>query len=101
MRLQFVFGTNVEDTIDIDVADVPTKEQAKAIENDIYNTINEWEEESGNDFKDFDFYMCCYNAVQKHIHVKENKVIKTFYIEQFNLGEFLDKLIEKMGLDIK
>ena len=57
MRLQFVFGTDVENTIDIDVSEVPTKEQAEAIENEIYNTINEWEEENGNYFEDFDFYM--------------------------------------------
>ena len=68
MRLQFVFGTDAENTIDIDVSEVPTKEQAEAIEN-------------GNYFADFDFYMCCYNAVQKHIHTKENRVAKTFYIE--------------------
>ena len=43
MKLQFVFGVNVENTIDIEVADIPTKEQAEAIENEIYNTINEWE----------------------------------------------------------
>ncbi len=81
MRLQFVFGTDVKNAVDIDVSEVPTKEQAEAIENEIYNTINEWEEENGNYFEDFDFYMCCYNAVQKHIHTKENKVVKTFYIE--------------------
>ena len=81
MKLQFVFGVNVENTIDIEVADIPTKEQAEAIENEIYKTVDEWEEENGNNFTDFDFYMCCYNAVQKHIHTKENRVIKTIYIE--------------------
>ena len=81
MRIQFVIGTNVENTIDIEVAEVPTEEQAKAIEDEIYNTINEWEEENGNYFEDFDFYMCCYNAVQKHISTKENRIVRTFYIE--------------------
>ena len=80
MRVQFVFGTNVENTIDIEVAEVPTEEQAKAIEDEIYNTINEWEEENGNYFEDFDFYRCCYNAVQKYMHTAENRVVKTFYI---------------------
>ena len=56
MRVQFVFGTDIENTIDIDVADVPTKEQVEAIENEVYNTMNAYEEEHG-DFIDFDFYM--------------------------------------------
>ena len=81
MRIQFVLGTDVENTIDIEVAEVPTEEQAKAIEEDIYKVMDEWEQEHGNYFADFDFYMCCYNAVQKHIHTKENRVVKTFYIE--------------------
>lgn len=80
MRVQFVFGTNVENTVDIDVADVPTKEEAEAIENEVYNTMNAYEEENGN-FIGFDFYMCCYNAVQKHVHTAENRVVKTIYIE--------------------
>lgn len=80
MRIQFVFGTNVENTIDIEVSEVPTKEQAEAIENEVYNTMDKWEEEN-EDFTDFDFYMCCYEAVQKHVHTAENRVVKTFYIE--------------------
>lgn len=80
MRIQFVFGTNVENTIDIEVSEVPTKEQAEAIENEVYNTMGKWEEEN-EDFTDFDFYKCCYNAVQKHVHTAENRIVKTFYIE--------------------
>lgn len=79
MRIQFVLGANVENTIDIEVAEVPTEEQAKAIEDDIYKVMDEWEEENG-DFADFDYYMCCYNAVQKHIHTAENRIVKTIYI---------------------
>ena len=85
MRVQFVFGTDIKNTIDIDVADVPTKEEAEAIENEVYNTMNAYEEEHGN-FIEFDFYMCCYNAVQKHIHTAENRVVKTIYIDYIEEG---------------
>ena len=79
MRIQFVLGTNVENTIDIDVAEIPTKEQAEAIEKDIYKVMDEWEEENG-DFAEFDYYMCIYEAVEKHIQIAENPIVKTIYI---------------------
>ena len=79
MRIQFVLGTNVENTIDIEVAEVPTEQQVKAIEDDIYNRMDKWEEENG-DFAEFDYYMCCFEAVQKHIHTKENRIVRTIYI---------------------
>lgn len=80
MRIQFVFGTDVENTIDIDVLEPPTKEQAEAIENEVYNTIDNWEEENGNDFADFDYYMCCYEAVEKYMQIAENRIVRTIYI---------------------
>ena len=55
MRIQFVLGTNVENTIDIEVTEVPTEQQVKAIEDDIYNRMDKWEEENG-DFAEFDYY---------------------------------------------
>lgn len=64
MRIQFVLGTDMENTVDIEVAEVPTEEQVKAIEDEIFNTMDKWEEENG-DFSEFDYYMCCYDAVQK------------------------------------
>ena len=79
MRIQFVLGTNVENTIDIDVAEIPTEEQTKAIEDDIYKVMDEWEEENG-DFTEFDYYMCIYEAVEKHIQIAENPIVKTIYI---------------------
>ena len=79
MRIQFVLGTNVENTIDIDVAEIPTEEQTKAIEDDIYKVMDEWEEENG-DFAEFDYYICCFEAVQKHIHTAENRIVRTIYI---------------------
>lgn len=79
MRIQFVLGTNVENTIDIDVAEIPTEEQTKAIEDDIYKVMDEWEEENG-DFAEFDYYMCIYEAVEKHIQIAENPIVKTIYI---------------------
>ena len=79
MRIQFVLGTNVENTIDIDVAEIPTKEQAEAIEDEIYNKMDEWEEENG-DFAEFDYYECIYEAVERHIQIAENPIVKTIYI---------------------
>ena len=79
MRIQFVLGTNMENTIDIEVAEVPTEEQTKAIEDEIFNTMDKWEEENG-DFAEFDCYMCCYEAVQKHIRTAENHIVRTIYI---------------------
>ena len=76
MRIQFVIGTNIENTIDIDVAEIPTDEQTKSIEDDIYNAMEEWEENNG-DFSDFDYYMCCFEAVQKHVQIGENRIVKT------------------------
>ena len=79
MRIQFVLGTDMENTVDIEVAEVPTEEQAKAIEDEIFNTMDNWEEENG-DFSEFDYYMCCFEAVQKHIHTAENRIVRTIYI---------------------
>lgn len=79
MRIQFVIGTNVENTIDIEVAEIPTEEQTKAIEDDIYNAMDEWERGHG-DFAEFDYYMCCFEAVQKHMSIAENPIVKTIYI---------------------
>lgn len=79
MRIQFVLGTDMENTVDIEVAEVPTEEQAKAIEDEIFNAMDKWEEENG-DFAEFDYYMCCFEAVQKHIHTAENRIVQTIYI---------------------
>ena len=79
MRIQFVLGTNVENTIDIDVVAAPTKEQAEAIEDDIYKVMDEWEEEKG-DFAEFDYYECIHEAVEKHIQIAENPIVKTIYL---------------------
>ena len=79
MRIQFVIGTNVENTIDINVAEAPTEEQAKAIEDDICKMMDEHEEVNG-DFYGFDYYECCYEAVQKHIGVADNPIVRTIYL---------------------
>ena len=79
MRIQFVLGMDVENTIDIDIAEIPTEEQAKAIEDDIYSVMDKWEQEHG-DFAEFDYYMCIYEAVEKHIQIAENPIVKTIYI---------------------
>ena len=81
MRLQFVFRTDVENPIDINVVEVPTEYQLKAIEEEIYADMEKYIEESGEENLDnFDFYMCCYEAVKHHIHIAENRIVKTIYI---------------------
>lgn len=47
MRLQFVFRTDVENPIDINVVEVPTEYQLKAIEEEIYADMEKYIEESG------------------------------------------------------
>lgn len=61
------------------INDKKNKEQAEAIEKDIYKVMDEWEEENG-DFAEFDYYMCIYEAVEKHIQIAENPIVKTIYI---------------------
>lgn len=79
MRIQFVFNNDFGRTVDIDVSEVPDDEQTKAIEDDIYSAMEKYEEENGC-FADFDYYECCFEVVQKHIHIAENRVVKTLYI---------------------
>lgn len=81
MRIQFVIGTNVENTIDINVSESPTDEQIKAIEDEIYADMEKYLDESGEENLDnFDYYMCCYEAVKHHIHIAENRIVRTIYI---------------------
>ena len=79
MRIQFCHNCTEEFVAEFEVASEPTQAQCKAIEDEIYNVMTEWEEEYG-DFEQFDFYECCYSALDKHIPIVCNPVIKTFYI---------------------
>lgn len=79
MKIQFVFGNDLENVFDIDVAEAPTEEQANAIEQEIQKRMGDYEKEYG-DFENFNYYECCYDAVMKYMHIAENRVVKTFYL---------------------
>ena len=79
MRLQFVIGNDIENTIDIDITREPTEEEVRAIEDEIHDITDLYEEENG-DFAGFDWYDCIYETVAKHIPIAENQVVKTIYL---------------------
>ena len=79
MRVQFCHNCTEEFVAEFEVANEPTKHQCEAIEDEIYKAMDEWEEEHG-DFEDFDYWECCYNALNKYVSIVANPVIKTFYI---------------------
>ena len=79
MRIQFVFNMDICNTVDIDVAEVPTDEEAKAIEEEVCAAMDAWEEEYG-DCAEFDFYKACFDAVIRHTHIAYNPVVRTIYI---------------------
>lgn len=79
MRLQFVINNDIYNTIDIDVLRKPTEEESRAIENEIYDIMDLYEEENGG-FSAFDYYDCVYSVVEKYVPLAENEVVKTFYI---------------------
>lgn len=81
MRVQFVIKNDINNTIDIEVASIPTEEQVREIENEIWAAMEEYEEETGDsEMEDFDYYECCYEAIKKVMGVKHNRVIRTIYI---------------------
>jgi hypothetical protein len=79
MRIQFCHNCTEDFVAEFEVASKPTEFQVDAIYNEIYKAMDEWEEEYG-DFVDFDWWDCCYNALNKHIPIVSNPVVKTFYI---------------------
>lgn len=84
MKVQFSFDGNPNGYADIvaefNVAEVPTEEQCKAVENDIYAAMEDWEEEYGDDFEDFDFWFVCHKAAREHLKLVDSPVVHTFYI---------------------
>ena len=80
MRIQFVIGCDMENTIDIYVKRTPEKREVEAIEKEIYKHIDEYEENNNGDFYDFNYYDCVCEAVKKYIPIAENPVIATIYI---------------------
>lgn len=79
MRIQFCHNCTEKFIAEFEVADMPNQEQCEAIEDEIYKAMGAWEAEHG-DFEEFDFYECCHDALQKHILICINPVVKTFYI---------------------
>lgn len=79
MRIQFCHNCSQDFVAEFEVYEVPTKEECKAIEDEIYEKMDKWELEHG-DFEEFPWWKCCYDAARKHIHIKNNPVVKTFYI---------------------
>ena len=83
MKIQFCFNGNVNGGMDIvaefDVAEVPTEEQCKAIDDYILEEFNKWEDDYG-DFEEFDYWDLCREAARKHLKVIDNPVVKTFYL---------------------
>lgn len=83
MRIQFCFNGDFDghpNTVaEFDVAEVPTDEECKAIEDEIYNAMDKWEE-TGECFTEFDYWQVCHDAVIQYVHIVQNPVVKTFYI---------------------
>lgn len=78
MKIQFCYFDN--DVIaEFDVTEMPTEEQCKIIEDEIYEAMEKWEEDNDG-FEEFDYWGVCYEAVKKHLKIVQNPVVKTFYL---------------------
>jgi hypothetical protein len=85
MKVQFcynlvdpVFGNDV--IADFDVAEEPTEEQCKAVQEYIDSKVDEWHEENDGDFSEFDYYEVCFEAASRNLKLVDNVVVKTFYL---------------------
>lgn len=80
MRIQFVINNDQSNVVaDFDVERIPTPEEVKGITSQIQDEMDEYEAQYG-DFEDFDYYSACSCAVQKHLKVIHNPVVRTIYI---------------------
>ena len=80
MRIQFWHNTTEEFITEFEIAEPLTKEQAKMIEEVIFNTMEEYEEEFG-DFEGFDWWECCFHAVKRAgVEIILTPINKIFYI---------------------
>lgn len=84
MKIQFCtnnyFNGYPDVVAEFDVAEEPTKEQCKAIDNEIFEAMDRWDEENDGDFSEFDYWGVCYEAARKHLKIVENRVVRTFYL---------------------
>lgn len=80
MKIQFCYNCSNDIIAEFDVAEIPTEEQYKAIEDEVYEAIDKWDEENDGDFEEFDYWGVCYEAVRKNVKIVENRVIRTFYL---------------------
>ena len=83
MKIQFCVNGDLNGypnvVAEFDVAEVPTDEQCKAVEEEIEAAMNAWEEEN-DDFEEFDTYQVCRDACEKHLKLIDNPTVHTFYI---------------------
>lgn len=79
MKIQFCFNCGSDIIAEFDVAEMPTEEQYKAIEDEIFAAMGEYELENG-DYEGFDYWGVCYEATRKNVKIVENRVVKTFYL---------------------
>ena len=82
MKIQFEKLTIYDSDIvaEFDVAEEPTEEQCKAIQEEIDAVRELWDEENDGDFSEFDYWGVCYEAARKNAKIVENRVVKTFYL---------------------
>ena len=84
MKVQFCFncvGPRTNDLIaEFEVAEAPTEEQCKAIEDYIFDEMDKWEEENEGDFAEFDYWTVCLEAASRNLKLVDNPVVKTFYL---------------------
>jgi hypothetical protein len=64
---------------EFDVAEAPTEEKCKAIEDEIFEAMGEYELEHG-DYEGFDWWGVCFKVASKYLKVVQNPVVKTFYL---------------------
>ena len=85
MKVQFCYnlvdpalGNDV--IAEFDVAEEPTEEQCKAIQEYIDSKVDEWYEENDGDFSEFDYYGVCFEAASRNLKLVDNVVVKKFYL---------------------
>ena len=80
--IQFVIRNDINNTININAKEKPTREQVKLIEEFIWDDIEKYTEGTGDeDLTAFDYYECFYKAVKRVVGVLDGiTVTTTIYI---------------------